>query len=134
MLHTFCEKKNWHSHVHSIIPWGGIHPKTGELIEIKNDYVNYKFLRNKFRIKFEEQLIFAYDKNLLYNNFACRMKFMQFVKSLNQTDWQIQIEKPITKLDIVIRYITKQNKNEQLKNQCAAKSMSINQIVNNTIH
>jgi len=110
VLHTFGEKKNWHSHVHSIIPWGGIHAKTGKLIEIKNNYVNYKFLRNKFRIKFEKQLIEAYDKNLLYNNFDSRMEFMLFIKSLNQTDWQIQIEKPITKLDVVIRYIGRYSK------------------------
>lgn len=110
VLHTFGEKKNWHSHIHSIIPWGGIHSKTGKLVEIKNDFVNYKFLRNKFRVKFEEQLINAYDNNLLQNDFNSRIEFMQFVKSLNQTNWQIQIEKPITKLDVVIRYIGRYSK------------------------
>ena len=35
---------------------------------------------------------------------------MIFIKSLNKTNWQIQIEKPITKLDIVIRYIGRYSK------------------------
>ena len=35
---------------------------------------------------------------------------MLFIKSLNKTDWQIQIEKPISKIDIIIRYIGRYSK------------------------
>lgn len=110
VLHTFGEQKNWHSHIHSIVPWGGIDPATGELIEIKNEFVQYQFIRQKFRIKFEALLIEAFDNDLLKHNFADRIEFMLFVKSLNHNQWQIQIEKPIEKADVIIRYIGRYSK------------------------
>lgn len=110
VLHTFGEKKNWHTHVHSIITWGGFDKKTQELEEIDNNYVDYKFITKKFRIKFENKLIEFYDDNLLKHNFNNRIEFMTFIKKINTNDWQIQIEKPIDKIDIIIRYIGRYSK------------------------
>jgi hypothetical protein len=47
VLHTFGEAKNYHLHVHMIVSWGGISTDTNQLISIKGDYVNYKFLQKK---------------------------------------------------------------------------------------
>ena len=43
---------------------------------------------------------------------------MLFIKSLNKTDWQIQIEKPISKIDIIIRYIGRYSKKACLSEHC----------------
>ncbi len=110
VFHTWGEKKNWHSHVHMIQAWGGINVNSGELQEFTTDYINYKFIRNKFRIKFESQLIKAFDKDQLEHNFKNRIEFMLFIKSLNKTDWQIQIEPPIKDLEIIVRYIGRYSK------------------------
>ena len=110
VLHTCGEKKNWHSHVHMIQAWGGINVNSGELQEFKTDYINYKFIRNKFRIKFEAQLIEAFDKDQIKHNFKNRIEFMLFIKSLNETAWQVQIEPPIKDLEIIVRYIGRYSK------------------------
>jgi hypothetical protein len=65
VLHTFGETKEYHAHVHMIVSWGGTDNTTGELTAIKGEYVNYRFLQDKFRCKFEDSLIEIFDRGKL---------------------------------------------------------------------
>lgn len=110
VIHTFGEKKNLHSHVHMIVSWGGIDYKTGELIELKGkeqEYVNYNFLKKKYRCKFEDELIALYDSRKMKHHFANRVEFMRFVKKINNKNWQIHLEPPMDFPAAVIRYIAR---------------------------
>ena len=110
VLHTFGEKKNLHLHTHMIVAWGGIDLKTGELKTIENDYVRFTFLQNKFRCKFEDELIALFDKNELDHQFTNRIEFMQFIKSINEHNWQVHLEPPMLTVEEVIRYIGRYSK------------------------
>lgn len=113
VIHTFGEKKNLHSHVHMIVSWGGIDYKTGELIELKGkeqEYVNYNFLKKKYRCKFEDELISLYDSGKMKHHFANRVEFMRFVKKINNKNWQIHLEPPMDCPAAVIRYIARYSK------------------------
>ena len=110
VLHTFGETKNYHVHVHMIVSWGGIHKKTGELKPIKGDFVNYEFLQDKFRCKFEDEMVLMYDSNDLKHNFATRFDFLRFLKKINQSRWVLHLEPPMDIPAQVVRYIGRYSK------------------------
>jgi len=110
VLHTFGETKEFHVHAHMIVSWGGIDPITKKLVPIKGDYVNYNFLKDKFRCKFQDCLIDLFDTGKLKHDFPNRISFMQFLKRINQTNWIIHLEPPIKTPSGVIRYIGRYSK------------------------
>ncbi len=110
VLHTFGETKDYHVHVHMIVSWGGIDIKTSALQPINGEYVNYDFLTNKFRIKFEDELVSLFDKGNLEQDFTCRTKFMQFIKHINEKRWIIHLEDPMDIPTQVVRYIGRYSK------------------------
>lgn len=110
VLHTFGETKEYHLHVHMIVTWGGISTDTGKLTTIKGDFINYKFLQDKFRIKFEDELISLYDQGLLEHKFKDRQAFMKYLKQINKKNWIIHLEPPMTTPTAVIRYIGRYSK------------------------
>ena len=110
VLHTFGEEKNFHVHVHMIVSWGGVRPKYNTLKIIENEYVKYNFLQNKFRCKFEDELIAMFDKGELDNDFIDRQDFMRFIKEVNNNDWVIHLEPPMDTPEEVIRYIGRYSK------------------------
>lgn len=110
VLHTFGEKKNYHVHVHMIVSWGGINERTKRLEEIKGEYVDYKFLQNKFRIKFEDRLVFFYDKKELKHHFNDKFSFLRFLRQINEKNWVLHLEPPMEIPTEVIRYIGRYSK------------------------
>ncbi len=113
VIHTYGEKKNLHPHIHMIISWGGLDFKTGKLVELigkEKEYVKYYFLKKKFRVKFEDELIKLFDDNLLNHNFKNRKEFMLFIKKANEKNWQIHLEPPMETPATVIRYIGRYSK------------------------
>jgi len=110
VLHTFGEKKDNHIHTHMIVSWGGINQKTGILETIKGDYVNYSFLKNKFRCKFEDGLVKLFDTGELKHNFSNRIAFMQFLKRINKKNWIVHLEPSMENPEAVIRYIGRYSK------------------------
>jgi hypothetical protein len=110
VLHTFGEKKDNHMHTHMIVSWGGINQKTGHMEPIKGDYVNYSFLKNKFRCKFEDSLIELFDTGKLNHNYNNRIVFMQFLKRINQKNWIVHLEPAMENPVAVIRYIGRYSK------------------------
>jgi hypothetical protein len=110
VLHTFGETKEYHVHTHMIVSWGGIDIKTKELRTIKGEYVDYNFLKNKFRCKFEEQLVTMFDNGTLQHCFSDRIGFLQFIKRINQKRWIIHLEPPMNIPTQVIRYIGRYSK------------------------
>jgi len=110
VLHTYGEKKDYHPHVHMIVSWGGVDIKTEELKEIKEEYINYKFLQKKFRCKFEDELVELNDKGELAHGFTHRKEFMEYIKQVNQKDWQLHLEPSIETPVKVIRYIGRYSK------------------------
>jgi hypothetical protein len=93
-----------------IVSWGGVDIKTGALKEVKDEYVNYKFLQKKFRCKFEDELVELYDKGKLEHGFAGRQDFMHHLKQVNEKDWQLHLEPAINTPVEVIRYIGRYSK------------------------
>jgi hypothetical protein len=110
VLHTYGEKKDLHYHVHMIISWGGIDSSTGLLRKIKGEYVNYDFLKNKFRCKFEDSLVEMYDSGELISNFENRVDFMRFLRRINKKNWMLHLEPPMEVPSLVIRYIGRYSK------------------------
>jgi len=110
VLHTFGEKKDIHYHVHMIVSWGGLDKSTGVLKAIKGDYVNYGFLKNKFRCKFEDRLVKLYDSGQLNNRFKDRVSFMRFIRQINKKNWMFHIEPPMEVPSKVVRYIGRYSK------------------------
>jgi hypothetical protein len=110
VLHTFGETKDYHLHVHMIVSWGGIESTTGKLIPIKGEYVNYKFIKDKFRIKFEDCLLEMYDKGTLEHTFIDRISFLKYIKQINKTNWVVHLEPPMPAPSVVIRYIGRYSK------------------------
>lgn len=110
VLHSYGEQKEYHPHVHMIVPWGGVHVKTNELREIKDEFVNYKFLQKKFRCQFEDELIYLNDKGKLNHNFRDRQSFMSEIKKINKNDWILHLEPAIDTPQKVIRYVGRYSK------------------------
>ena len=110
VLHTYGEKKEYHTHTHMIVSWGGVDIKTGKLKEVKDEYVNYKFLQKKFRCKFEDELVHLNDTGQLKHGFVDRQGFMGYLKQINKQDWILHLEPAIDTPDEVIRYIGRYSK------------------------
>lgn len=110
VLHTFGETKEYHVHVHMIVSWGGIDNQTKALCPIKGEYVDYNFLKNKFRCKFEDELIAMFDNGTLQHGFSDRIKFLQFIKGTNKKRWIIHLEPPMDIPTQVVRYIGRYSK------------------------
>jgi hypothetical protein len=110
VLHTFGETKEYHLHAHMIVSWGGIAPDTGKLTPIKGEYVNYKFLQDKFRNKFEDSLVALYDGGNLKHDFSNRVSFLSYLKRINKTNWIVHLEPPMSDPSAVIRYIGRYSK------------------------
>jgi hypothetical protein len=110
VLHTYGEQKDYHPHVHMIVSWGGVDIKTGALEEVKDEYINYKFLQKKFRCKFEDELVELNDKGKLEHGFSVRQEFMNHLKQVNEKDWQLHLEPAINTPVEVIRYIGRYSK------------------------
>lgn len=99
-----------HLHTHMIVSWGGINPTTGCLKVIKGEYVNYSFLKTKFRCKFEDKLVELFDTGTLNHDFKDRIAFMRFLKRINDKNWIIHLEPPMENPEAVVRYIGRYSK------------------------
>lgn len=110
VLHTFGEKKDNHFHTHMIVSWGGQDPVTKNYRAIKGEYVNYPFLKKKFRCIFEDALVELFDTGVLKHDFSNRIHFMQFLKRINQKNWIVHLEPPMENPEAVIRYIGRYSK------------------------
>ena len=110
VLHTFGETKDYHVHAHMIVSWGGLDKQTSVLKPIEGEYVNYNFLKKKFRCKFEDELIKMFDNETLQHHFPGRTEFLQFIKYLNKKRWIIHFEPPMEIPTQVVRYIGRYSK------------------------
>ena len=109
VLHTYGEKRNFHSHVHMILSWGGI-DKMGSLQQIKGKHVSYDLIKRKFRGIYERRLIDFFDGGLLDHNFKDLSQFKRFITSINDKHWNIHFEDPLNSPIEVIRYIGRYSK------------------------
>jgi hypothetical protein len=109
VLHTFGEQKTFHSHVHMIVSWGGI-DKIGAIQQIKGPFVNFEFISDKFRKKYEDRLTELFDTDKLQHDFKDRMEFLRFLRQINDKNWIIHLEEPMETPAAVIRYIGRYSK------------------------
>jgi hypothetical protein len=109
VLHTFGEQKENHFHTHMILSWGGV-DKNRTLQQIKGKYVNYDYLKSKFRGIFEKRLIDFYDSGKLDHDFRDVTEFKRFLKRVNEKNWIIHLEDPMETPADVIRYIGRYSK------------------------
>lgn len=110
VLHTFGEAKNYHIHVHMIVSWGGIEKDTRLLKPIKGEFVNYSFLKNKYRKKFEDELFSLYRSGNLMHDFKNIISLRQYVKKINKKNWNIHLEPSMDVPEKVVRYIGRYSK------------------------
>jgi hypothetical protein len=109
VLHTAGEQKENHFHTHMILSWGGV-DKNRTVQQIKGKYVNYDYLKSKFRGIFEKRLIDLYDSGKLDHNFRDIIEFKRFLKRVNEKNWIIHLEDPMETPSDVIRYIGRYSK------------------------
>jgi hypothetical protein len=109
VLHTYGEKRNFHSHVHMILSWGGI-DNMGSLRQIKGKHVSYDLIKRKFRGIYERRLIELFDGGLLNHNFKDLSQFKRFIVGINEKHWNIRFEDPLNTPVEVIRYIGRYSK------------------------
>lgn len=109
VLHTFGQKKEYHTHVHMILSWGGI-DKNGSLRQIKGKGVNYLTIKEKFRGIYERRLIDLFNEGLLQHNFKDVSLFRRFLSRINEKHWNIHFEDPMNTPTDVIRYIGRYTK------------------------
>lgn len=109
VLHTFGETKEFHTHIHMILSWGGIN-SSNYIEQIKGEYVNYEFIQTKFRCKFEDKLVELFDSNALWQKFEGRMEFLRFLKRINKNNWRVHFEPAMAIPAQVIRYIGRYSK------------------------
>ncbi len=110
VLHTYGETKDYHCHVHMIVSWGGIDPDTHRLKALKGLYVDYNFLKDKFRELFEKQLTALYDSGLLQHSFADLQSYTRFLQRIRKKRWILHLELPMDIPTQVIRYIGRYSK------------------------
>jgi len=110
VLHTFGETKDYHVHVHMIVSWGGIENDTRLLKPIKGEFVNYDFLKDKFRKKFEDTLFILYKNRELQHDFKNIISLRQFINRINRKKWNIRLELPMDVPEEVVRYIGRYSK------------------------
>ena len=110
VLHTAGSALNHHPHIHMIVSGGGLR-KNGEeppsKVELFGEYlVDEKFLGRRFRWRFENLLIKAYDNGLLTSPMhAGRIEFLSWIKTLNDKSWVVSIKKPLKDLTDIVRYV-----------------------------
>jgi len=109
VLHTFGETKEFHSHIHMILSWGGMNSNHW-IEQIKGEYVNYEFIQTKFRCKFEDKLVELFDSNALWQKFEGRIEFLRFLKRINKNKWRVHFEPAMDNASQVIRYIGRYSK------------------------
>lgn len=109
VLHTFGETKEFHTHIHMILSWGGIN-SSNYIEQIKGEYVNYDFIQTKFRCKFEDKLVKMFDSNALWHKFEDRIEFLRFIKRINKNNWRVHFEPAMDNPSQVIRYIGRYSK------------------------
>jgi hypothetical protein len=109
VLHTFGEQKENHFHTHMILSWGGI-DKNRTVQQIKGKYVNYDYLKSKFRGIFEKRLIDFFGSGKLDHDFRNEIEFNKFLKRVNEKNWIIHLEDPMETPADVIRYIGRYSK------------------------
>ena len=110
ILHTFGEKKNQHNHAHMIVSMGGINKKIKQLKIIADNFIPYKFLSNKFKIKFEDILVKHFDNNELVHNLTSKTDLLILLKKINKDNWRFHFEKPMTDPLKIIKYIGRYSK------------------------
>lgn len=109
VLHTAGEQKENHFHTHMILSWGGI-DKNRTVQQIKGKYVNYDYLKSKFRGMFEKRLIDLFDSGKLEHDFKDTIEFKRFLLRINEKSWIIHFEDPMDTPADVIRYIGRYSK------------------------
>jgi hypothetical protein len=109
VLHTAGEQKENHFHTHMILSWGGV-DKNRTVQQIKGKYVNYDYLKSKFRGIFEKRLIDFFNSGKIDHDFRDVIEFKKFLKRVNEKNWIIHLEDPMETPADVIRYIGRYSK------------------------
>jgi hypothetical protein len=68
------------------------------------------FYKKKFRIKFEDELVSLYEKGQLEHNFKDKSALLSFLRRINNKNWILHLEPPMSTPSAVIRYIGRYSK------------------------
>ena len=115
VLHTWGQNMMEHPHLHCIMPAGGlsIDRKHWMHTDKKDDFfIYYKSISRKFRGKFLDLLLKAYDKGRLTfkgktRELATKKRFTNFTWKLKKMEWVVNIQKPFGSPQRVLEYLSR---------------------------
>lgn len=109
VLQTAGSDLHYNPHLHTIVSGGGL--KGEQWFELRGDYlVNEKYLAKKFRWRFLNQLVAAYDQGRLQlpgelATLQERREFMRLVKKLHSVEWVVSVQPPLADPENIVRYV-----------------------------
>jgi hypothetical protein len=115
VLHTWGQNMMEHPHLHCIMPAGGLGFDRQHWVHTgkKDDFfIHVKVLSRKFRGKFLDLLMQAYDKGELefkgqLTVIKGKKDFGNFTYALKQKDWVVNIQAPFGKPEKVLEYLSR---------------------------
>jgi len=117
VLHTAGSDLKYHPHVHMIVSGGGIKLKGEkeelELEELSSDWLcKQRYLAKQFRWHFERGLLKLYEKGELKvsKRIETRIDFLKQLRDLNEQDWIVSIQKPLSDATAIVRYVGRYTK------------------------
>jgi len=109
VLQTAGSDLHYHPHAHMLVSAGGL--QGGQWFELRGDYLaNEKYLAKKFRWRFLNALVAAYDQGRLHLPGALaplgeRREFMRLVKKLHSVLWVVAVQPPLSNPEKIVRYV-----------------------------
>lgn len=104
VLHTWTQTLNQHPHIHMIIPSGGLSEDQMEWLPCKNDFLAPKrIISSLFRGILCHYISQAIETNQL--NIPEQFQWYHIKNSLYKTKWNVHIEKPISGINAVVKYL-----------------------------
>lgn len=109
VLHTAGEKKEYHTHVHMILSWGGI-TRNGSLEALKGKFIDYDTIKDRFRENYKGRLLRFFREGQLDHNFIDELDLKKFLSRISEKHWIVYFNDPIDTPVEVIRYIGRYTK------------------------
>lgn len=104
VLHTWTQTMNQHPHIHMIIPSGGLSDDQMEWVPCMNNFLApKKVISSLFRGVLCQRISQAIEKKQL--NIPEHFQWNRIKNDLYKTGWNVNIEKPISGVQAVIKYL-----------------------------
>lgn len=114
VLHTAGSDLKYHPHLHLIVSAGGKHLKSGQVVELKGEYLcRAAHLKRRFRWVFEKGLLALYEQGKLKLPAPLclgRRYFLSYLKKLNEKQWVVCVQPSLADRGQIIKYVGRYTK------------------------